>query len=158
MCSVAQSRPTLFDPTDCSSLGSSIHRISQARILEWVAISSSRGSSGPKDQTQVSCGSYLGRWVFLFFFCFTTEPPGKAFKRNTCKTHLYLWKDKWIEAKLAFLLIVSVLLSMYYVINTVLVIRDNLRNKNTTNGVHEAYIKAGVPNPWAEGQYWSIAC
>ena len=98
-----------------------------------------------------------GGFVCLFV-CFTTEPPGKAFKRNTCKTHLYLWKDKWIEVKLAFLLIVSVLLSMYYVINTVLAIRDNLRNKNTTNGVHEAYIKAGVPNPWAEGQYWSIAC
>ena len=67
--SVAQSCPTLFDPMDCSSLGPSIRRISQARILEWVAISSSRGSSGPKDQTQVSCGSYLGRWVFFLIVC-----------------------------------------------------------------------------------------
>ena len=121
--SVAQSCPTLFNPIDCSSLGSSICRISQARILEWVAISSSRGSSGPKDQTQVSCGSYLDRWfcfLFLFFFvvvCFTTEPAEMAFKRNTCKAHSYLWKDKWTEMKLASLLIVSILLSMYYVIN-----------------------------------------
>ena len=44
---VAQSCPTLFDPMDCSLPGSSIHGIFQARILAWVAISSSRGSSRP---------------------------------------------------------------------------------------------------------------
>ena len=43
------------DPMDCSLPGSSIHGILQARILEWVAIPSSRGSSQPKDPTQVSC-------------------------------------------------------------------------------------------------------
>ena len=46
---VAQSRPTLCIPMDCSPPGSSVHGISQARILEWVAISSSRGSSQPRD-------------------------------------------------------------------------------------------------------------
>ena len=45
---VAQSCPTLCDPVDCSLLGSSIHGILQARILEWVAISFSRGSSQPR--------------------------------------------------------------------------------------------------------------
>ena len=45
---------TLWNPMDCSPPGSSVHGILQARILEWVAISSSRGSSWPKDQTQVS--------------------------------------------------------------------------------------------------------
>ena len=40
---------TLCDPMDCSLPGSSVHGISQARILEWVAISSSRGSSQPRD-------------------------------------------------------------------------------------------------------------
>ena len=40
---------TLCDPMDCSSPGSSVHGISQARILEWVAISFSRGPSQPKD-------------------------------------------------------------------------------------------------------------
>ena len=44
-CVCAQSCPTLCDPVDCSPPGSSVHGISQARILEWVAISSSRGSS-----------------------------------------------------------------------------------------------------------------
>ena len=42
------------DPTDCSLPGSSIHGIFQARVLEWVAISYSRGSSWPRDRTQVS--------------------------------------------------------------------------------------------------------
>ena len=42
---VAQSCPTLCDPVDCNLLGFSVHRILQARILEWIAISFSRGSS-----------------------------------------------------------------------------------------------------------------
>ena len=46
--------PTLCDSMDCSPTGSSVHGILQARILEWVAISYSRGSSWPKDQTWVS--------------------------------------------------------------------------------------------------------
>ena len=43
-----------LQPVDCSPPGSSVHGILQARILEWVAISFSRGSSQPRDQTQVS--------------------------------------------------------------------------------------------------------
>ena len=52
---VTQSCPTLCDPMDCSLPGSSVHGIFQARVLEWVVISFSRGSSQPRDQTQVSC-------------------------------------------------------------------------------------------------------
>ena len=44
-----QSCPTLCDPMDCSLLGSTVHGILQARILEWVAMPSSRESSGPRD-------------------------------------------------------------------------------------------------------------
>ena len=51
---VAQSFLTLWDPMDCSPPGPSVHGIFQARILEWGAISYSRGSSWPSDQTQVS--------------------------------------------------------------------------------------------------------
>ena len=51
---VAQSWPTLCNPMDCSLPASSIHRIFQARVLKWVAISFSRGSSRPRDQTWVS--------------------------------------------------------------------------------------------------------
>ena len=50
---VTQLCPTLCDPMDCSPPGSSVHGIFQARILEQVAIPFSRGSSQPRDQTQV---------------------------------------------------------------------------------------------------------
>ena len=52
---VIQSCPTLCDSMDCSPPGSSVYGISQARLLEWVAVSFSRESSGPRDWTQVSC-------------------------------------------------------------------------------------------------------
>ena len=62
---VSQLCPTLCDPVDCSPSGFSTHGILQARILEWVAISFSRGSSRPRDRTQVSCnaGRHLTLWA-----------------------------------------------------------------------------------------------
>ena len=62
---VAQSCPTLYDPTNCSPSGSSIRGILQARILEWIAIPFSRGSSWPKDWTQVTCiaGRFFTIWA-----------------------------------------------------------------------------------------------
>ena len=55
--------PTLCDPMDCSPPGSSVHGILQARILEWVAISFSRGSSWLRDQIRVSC---IGRQMLYY--------------------------------------------------------------------------------------------
>ena len=63
-CLLTKLCPTLCDPIDCSPPGSSVHGISQARILEWVAISFSRGSSQCKDRTCISWSA--GRF-------FTTE-------------------------------------------------------------------------------------
>ena len=62
---VTQSCLTLCDPMDYSSPGSSVHGISQARILEWVAISFSRGSSWPRDGTQVFwiAGRFFTVWA-----------------------------------------------------------------------------------------------
>ena len=62
---VAQSCPTFCDPMDYSPPGFSVHGILQARILEWVAMPFSRGSSQPKDRTQVSCiaGGIFTVWV-----------------------------------------------------------------------------------------------
>ena len=65
---VAQLCPTLCNPTDCSPPGSSVHGIFQAWILEWVAISFSRGSSQPRDWTEVS--HIAGR---CFNLCTTRE-------------------------------------------------------------------------------------
>ena len=53
--------PTLCDPMDCSPPDSSVHGISQARNLEWVAISSFKGSSQPRDRICISCISCIGR-------------------------------------------------------------------------------------------------
>ena len=64
-----QSCPTLFNPMDCSLPGISVHGILRARILEWVAMSLSRGSSQPRNQTCIFHVSCIGRWV----------PPGKPF-------------------------------------------------------------------------------
>ena len=57
---VVKSLSILCDPRDCSLPGSSVHGISQARILEGVAISFSRGSSRSRDQTRISC---IGRQI-----------------------------------------------------------------------------------------------
>ena len=54
---------TLCDPMGCNMPGFPVYRILQARILEWVAMPSSRGSSHPSDRTRVSCVSCVGRQV-----------------------------------------------------------------------------------------------
>ena len=59
-CLVTNSCLTLCNPMNCSPPGSSVYGISQVRILEWVAISFSRGSSWPRDWTHMSC---IGRWI-----------------------------------------------------------------------------------------------
>ena len=77
VCAHAQSCLTLCLLVDCSLPGSFVHGIFQARILEWVAISYSRGSSQSREQTCISCIFYIGRWgfVFLLFFCFLPLVP-----------------------------------------------------------------------------------
>ena len=76
--------PTLCNPLDCSPPGYSVHGILQARILEWVAISYSRGSSQPRDQTHISYVSCVCRRV-LYHQCHlgiplkrSTQPGNKS--------------------------------------------------------------------------------
>ena len=62
-CACMLSRSVVSDslrPMGCSPPGSSVHGILQARILEWIAISSFRGSSQPRDQTHIFC---IGRCI-----------------------------------------------------------------------------------------------
>ena len=61
---------TLCDPIDCSLPGSSVHWISQAKILEWFAISFSRASSPPRDWSYIPC---IGRWILYYWA--TWEAP-----------------------------------------------------------------------------------
>ena len=62
-CMGAQSCLTFCGPKDCWPPGSFVDEISQARIVEWVAISSTSGSSWSRDQTLISCISCIGRWI-----------------------------------------------------------------------------------------------
>ena len=78
LCMRAQSCPTLCDSMDCITPGSSVHGIFQARILEWVAISSSRGSSQPTDRTRVSCVSCIAANLL---------PTGSLGKPPVCYLH-----------------------------------------------------------------------
>ena len=87
---VAQSCPVLCDPMDWNPSGSSVHGISQVRIMEWVAIFSSRGSSQSSNQTHVSCMSpalagwllyhgatweALARDTLIFYFTSPSQAP-----------------------------------------------------------------------------------
>ena len=67
---------------DCSLTGSLAHGILQARILEWVAMPSSRGSFGPRDQTRVSC---------IAGIFFTAELPGKPLLIITDSKSVAFW-------------------------------------------------------------------
>ena len=75
---VAQSWSILCNPMICSLPGSSIHGILQARILKWVDIPFSRGSSQPRDRTQVSCtaGKFFTVWA-------TGKAPNKSQRQYT---------------------------------------------------------------------------
>ena len=74
LCLVTQSCPTLCDPRDYTCQAPLSMGILQARILEWVAMSSSRGSSPPRDRTQVS---HIAGGFFL-----PSEPPGKPMRER----------------------------------------------------------------------------
>ena len=79
---VAKSRATLSNPMDCSPPGSSVHGISQARILEWVAISFSRASSRPRNWTCISCVSCIGRKILYHWSPFAFPLPWQVFLCN----------------------------------------------------------------------------
>ena len=79
----------LCDPMDCSLPGSSVHGISQAEILEWVAISFSRGSSQPRDWTLIS-------WIPDRFF--TTEPTGNIYRWYRYRLDIDIDTDTFISS------------------------------------------------------------
>ena len=87
-CLIAKLCLTLCDPMDCSLPGSSVHGILQARVLEWVAMLSSRASSQPRDQTWVSC--MAGRF-------FTNGPSSQSIMQNDAITqHTAYWLSSYL--------------------------------------------------------------
>ena len=83
MCSVAKSCLTLSNPMDYNPPGSFVHGISQTRVLEWAAISFSKGSFRPRDQTLIEPG--YPESLAWQVNSFTTEPP-----RKPPNSHRYL--------------------------------------------------------------------
>ena len=75
-----RSCPTLCNPMDCSPPGSSVCGILQARILEWVAIPTSRVSSKCRDQTHISCVSCIGTQVL--YLSTPWEAPAGSYGRS----------------------------------------------------------------------------
>ena len=95
-----QSCPTLRGTVDHSLPNSSVHGILQARILEWVAMSSSRESSPLRDQTHISDVSCISRWVLYHF---TTW---EAHIQVAGRIHFLLCRTKaplpcWLSAQLS---------------------------------------------------------
>ena len=98
LCCASQSCLTLCDPRDCSPPVSSVHGVSQARIPEWVAISFSRESAWPRDQTHISC---IGRQILYHW-----ATRGIWFSYITANTYIYslsnffpisVMKEYWAE-------------------------------------------------------------
>ena len=85
VCIHAQSCMTLWDPMDCSPAGSPVHGISQAKVLEWVAISFSRGSSWPRDWTRVSCISCSGRQILHYWDTWEAHCQGSPYSILKCE-------------------------------------------------------------------------
>ena len=80
LCLVSSSCLTLCDPMDCSPQGTSVCGDSPGRTLEWVAMPSSRGSSQPRDCTNVQSPT-------LQVDSFLSEPPGKSLTIRTLSIH-----------------------------------------------------------------------
>ena len=86
LCSVTSVVSDFLWPTDCSPPGSSVHGILQAKILEWVAVPSSRGYSWPRNQTCVSNVSYI---IGRFFTHWATWEAHVFFYHNIKKEKTY---------------------------------------------------------------------
>ena len=94
---------------DWSPPGFSVHGVFEAKILKWVAISSSSGSSWPRDWTHVFCISYTGKWIL--YYCTTWEAPYNMLAANN------FWSTTCVffimEAKLKEELLTRTLLNLY---------------------------------------------
>ena len=99
---VAQSCPTLCDPMDYSLPGFSVHGIFQVRVLEWVAISFSRGSSWPRDRTRVSCivGRRFTHWAILNHLNYQGS-PFPWIHHSPMETLDWIWESEHWKAQMS---------------------------------------------------------
>ena len=84
ICMCAQPCPTLSDHMNCSPPGSSVHGISQARILEWVALSYSRRSTWPRDWNHITC---IRRWILYYWATWEAHTHSDTHTHTHTHTH-----------------------------------------------------------------------
>ena len=113
LCLAAQSCPTLCDPKDCSPLGSSVHGVLQADILEWVAMPSSRGFSQPPGKPKNTGGGRLP----LLQGIFSTQESNWGLLH--CRRILYQLKYQEVQTSMFFLFTCLVLLDSFATPRTV---------------------------------------
>ena len=98
---ITQSCLTLCDPMHCSPPGFSVYGIIQARILDWIAIPFSRGSSWPRDQTRISCASCMTGRFFTFWVTGEVQEVAEwslielAWLQLGPPSYQVLWAWKW---------------------------------------------------------------
>ena len=97
---------TFCHPVDCSPPSSSVQGVLQARILEWVAMPSSRGSSWSRDWIQVCYISCTGRWS-LYCLCHLGKPEQSAISSVQSLSCVQLFVTHWTEAHQASLSITN---------------------------------------------------
>ena len=85
--------PTLCDPMNCSLLGTSVHGIFQARILDWVAIAFSKGYSRHRDQTRIAYISHIGMQI-LYYEC---QPGKPSISKGTYLPGLSWVTERWVD-------------------------------------------------------------
>ena len=141
---VAQSCPTLCDLTDCGLPVSFLHGILQARVLEWVAISFSRGSSLPRDQTRVS--SIAGR-RFTLWAIRDALMENRSVCSAVCSVFSALPVSSLVQPppSLTWYASYSVLVTLWFIILTAVKVMSVhwiifLTYLNTLNKFHNSYI------------------
>ena len=150
---VAQLCLTLCDPMDCSPPGSSVHGIFQAIVLEWVAISFSKGSSQPRDRTRVS------RIVDRCFTIWATEDTCTLMSISELFTIARTWKkprwplaDEWIR-KLWYIYTVeySVQFSCSVVSDSIVTPMDYSLPGSSVHGIFQAIVLEWVAISFSRG-------
>ena len=144
MCISSQSCPTLCCPMDCNPLGSYVHGILQAEILESVAFPFSRGSSQPRDPTQVSyiAGGFFTIWVTKHHFVVYDGKKIKitAFNNTLSSLTIQLKSETWKSAD------IKLLVNLNYAYTTV--VKQCQCRRRKRHGFHPWVVKIPWRRKW----------
>ena len=157
VCVHAQSL-SLCDPMDGSPPGFSVHGISQARMLEWVAISSPRRSSLPRDQTCISCVSCIGRWILCYWAIWGAWFPHIHTKAsgNKCWLDFTFFRISGVTGGSCHLLFPLFLSHLYcpFSISLSLFPKDGGKKREKSNLHFKPHQLSSLPKTWDPGNIY----